>query len=219
MSILELAADPRVAMGRKVKALRRSGLVPANVVSKGKDSIALQLDYNTLEKALNAVGYTQPVELAVDKDKITVLVTNVTLVPARNTIEHVTFQEVKKGELVTANVPIRMIGDAPGVTQGLLLLQVEDTVEIECGALSIPEFLEADVSGLNEDGDGIRAKDLKLPDNAELKTDPDATLVRLEEPRVVEEEPEEVEEVEGAEGETAEGEAAEGDNAESSDEG
>ncbi len=210
MSILELAAAPREAMGRKVRALRREGFVPANVVSKGKDSIPVQLDYNTVEKALNTVGYTQPLELNVDKDKITVLVTDVTLVPARNTIEHITFQEVKKGELVTANVPVKIIGDAPGVTLGLLLLQIEDTVEIECGALSIPEFLEADVTGLNEDGEGIRAKDLKLPDNAQLKTDPESTLVRLEEPRVVEEEPEETAEGEAAEGEEGSAEAGSG---------
>lgn len=203
MSLFELSAVSRTALGRKVNALRREGLVPGNIVCKGKESRTVQMQYLEIEKALNTVGYTQPVEISLGDDKVTVLVTDVTVVPAKNTIEHVTFQEVRKGEKVTAEVPLNMVGDAPGVQQGLVLLQVLSSVEVEAGALSIPEHIDIDVSVLVEDGDTVRVSSLVVPEGVAIKVDADATVARVEAPRAVEE-PEEVEEpAEGEEGEAA----------------
>ncbi|MEM6998019.1 MAG: 50S ribosomal protein L25 [Patescibacteria group bacterium] len=209
MSLYQLVAAPRDALGRKVNALRRDGAVPANIVCKGKDSRSIQVDYLTLEKALNEVGYTQPVELELGSDKVTVLVTDITLVPAKNTLQHVTFQEVRKGEKVKADVPLVLTGDAPGAAQGLIVLQILDTVEVEAGALSIPESLEVDVTSLTEDGDTVRISALTVPDGVEIQDDLESTIVRIEAPRVVEEEPEEVEGEEAEEGAEGEGGSSE----------
>ena len=97
MKAVELAVEIRQAAGKKNKALRRAGQVPANIVSHGKESVAIQTEYNHLLKVLQKVGYTQPVLIKAGDSDHTVLVTEVKFVPAKNTVEHVTFQEVKKG--------------------------------------------------------------------------------------------------------------------------
>lgn len=211
MSTATLAIEARDALKKKVKALRRDGKVPANIVSNGKESVAIQADHNQLMRVLQEVGYTQPVILKTDKDEYTVLVTDVTQVPTKRDIQHVTFQEVKRGEQVNANVPVELVGDAPAAGKGLIVLQVLDTIEIQIGALSIPEKFEVDISGLEEEGDGIAVSDITLPEAATLVTDVDAGVVKVEAPRAVEEEPAEAEEA-------AEGEEAEGDSTESADE-
>ncbi|MCA9349143.1 50S ribosomal protein L25 [Candidatus Saccharibacteria bacterium] len=191
MKAVELAVEIRQAAGKKNKALRRAGLVPANIVSHGKESVAIQTEYNHLLKVLQKVGYTQPVLIKAGDSDHTVLVTEVKFVPAKNTVEHVTFQEVKKGEKVHANVPLVLVGDAPAASKGLLVLQILDTLEVEAGALSIPEHLDVDISGLTEDGDSVHTKDIVLPEGVVLMADPEASIVKVETPRVVEETEEE----------------------------
>ena len=51
---IELA--PRAVLGKKVKALRRSGIIPVNVYGAGMESRALQCEERTLLRALNAAG-------------------------------------------------------------------------------------------------------------------------------------------------------------------
>lgn len=187
MSTVQLDVEARDIVGKKVAALRREGLVPANIVSNGKESVAIQVEYNTLLKVLRDVGYTQPVSLKIGSDSHTVLVTEVKQFPARNTIEHVTFQEVKKGEKIQANVPIELVGDAPAARKGLLILQVMDTLEVEADALSIPEHVDVDISTLEEDGDTVPVSSIALPAGVQLLEEPEAAVVKAEAPRVVEE--------------------------------
>lgn len=214
MSVTQLDADVRLKMGRQVKSLRREGFVPANIVCHGKESRAIQIEYNPLEKVLNSVGYTQPVELMVDKEKTIVLVTQVDIVPAKNTLSHVTFQEVRKGEKVTAEVPLRLVGEAPASQLGLMIIQTLDSVEVQAGALSIPEHFDVDISGLKEENDTVHISSLTVPEGVEILTEQEAGVVHAEAPRAVEEEPEpELEEgEEGAEGTESpkEGEPADG---------
>ena len=92
-----------------------------------------------LQKAIQAAGYTQPLQLEFeDKQPLTVLITDIKFHPAKGNLEHVTFQEVKKGQLVTAEVPIVLIGEAAGLQQGLILIQTMYSIEVEAGALAYP---------------------------------------------------------------------------------
>lgn len=207
MNIVKLKASPRTESGNQVNAVRRAGMVPANIVSSGKPSRMLQLEYNPLLKVLNRVGYTQPVALDIgETEPITALVTNVDFHPAKGTVSHVVFQEVRKGEKFNANVPLRIVGDAPATVAGCVLVQVLNELEVTCGALSIPEHIDVDVSGLKEDGEGVRASELNLPEGVEMLTDSDSTIVKAEMPRVVEE-PEEDEDTETGDTEAASAES------------
>jgi large subunit ribosomal protein L25 len=84
-----------------------------------------------------------------------------------------------------AKVPLRFLGIAPGVKiEGGTLLHLVDSLEVECEAGSIVEAIEVDVSVLEHIDDILHAKDVPLPPNYTLATDPEEPIVKIEPPRV-----------------------------------
>ena len=211
-SLLQLEVQKRDILGKKVKALRRQGLTPANIIFKGKPSLAIEIPSGQLVKVLQQSGYTQAMELAIGSEKTTVLVTDVTFAPAGDLPEHVVFTEVKRGEKVHASVPLILNGEAPGVQKGLMVLQMLDHLEVISPALKIPEQFEIDITGLEEDGDTVRVSKIELPVEIETEIDPQTPIVKLEVPRSqvsqAQEEEEAAEETAEAD-ETADGEEPE----------
>ena len=211
-SLVQVKVNQRKAFGRQVKARRRAGFIPANIVIKGQESLPIELPVNQLLKTLQEVGYTQALELEVGQQKITVLVSQVSYAPTADIPQHVVFTAVKKGEIVSAAVPLVLVGNAPGEQKSLLVLQMLDTLEVTSPALQIPEQLEVDISRLEESGDAVRVADLKLPEGIETELDEQTPIVRLEVSRsqvaaeASEEEAEVAEEGEG--GEEGEGQEA-----------
>ena len=198
MSSISLAVQSRQRLGRFVRASRREGLVPANIVSKGQPSRAVEAIEGNLMKVLHQVGYTQPIEIEIDqKDKLMVLVTDVQFLPTRRTCQHVVFQEVHRGEKMTVNVPITLEGDSGPPISGWLMIQAIYELEVTAGALSLPEQIVVDVSQLTVDNQAVRVKDLNLPDGVETTVDPETPVARLEKSRAAVSEDEESEDEEG----------------------
>ncbi|MYB40049.1 50S ribosomal protein L25 [Candidatus Saccharibacteria bacterium] len=212
-TLIQVEAEGRDVLGKQVGARRRAGLIPANIVSKGKPSRPIEIPLPRLVKVLSQVGYTQALELVVGKDKITALVTEVTFAPAQDTPQHVVFSEVKQGERASVSVPLVLSGEAPGEKRGLIILQTTHQLEVTAPALRVPEQLDVDISGLEEAGDAVRIGDLQLPDEVETGADEQTPIVKLERSRsqISQESAEETDETEG------EGEAG-AEEAESSDE-
>lgn len=184
MTTVLLAVQSRQRLGRFVRASRRLGLVPANIVAKGQPSRAVEVVEGNLMKVLHQVGYTQPVEIEIDqKDKLMVLVTDIQFLPTRRICQHVVFQEVHRGEKMTVNVPVALEGDSPGVAGDWLMIQAIYELEVTAGALSLPEQIVVDASQLTMDNQVIRVKDLDLPDGAETVVDPETPVARLEKSR------------------------------------
>ncbi len=179
-SLVQIEASKREVLGKQVKSRRQAGFTPANIVAKGKPSLAIEIPTPTLIKILDQAGYTQALELLVDKKKLTVLVTDVTFAPTGDEPEHVVFFEVKKGERVTASVPLIVIGDAPGEKKGLLVLQTLHQLEVSSFALQIPEQFEIDISHLEESGDTVRIEEIDLPEGVEVDLDLQTPIVKLE---------------------------------------
>ena len=181
-----LAVQSRDQFGKSWRAQSRTkNLVPANIVAKGKPSLALAVSYNNLDKILRQVGYTQPVNLVIDEaDSRVVLVTKIDFWPTKNLYQHIVFQEVSRHQQVTAQVPLVVTGEAIGVSQsGLLLIQMLDHLEITAGALNLPEKIEVEVTDLSQDGQVVRVGQLKLPPAVSCGLDPRTPVVRLEQSR------------------------------------
>ena len=208
-----LKVKKRQVLGKSWRRQADSSLVPANIVSSKKPSLAIEVARQPLDRVLKTVGYTQPVNLDVAGQKKVVLVTEVNFWPTRNDYQHVVFQEVAAGQTVTVNVPLVTVGEAPGILLGLLLIQMVYSVELTADALKLPEQVEIDVSQLNEDGQVLRASSLVLPVGTTSSIEPETPLVRLEKSRAAvakaEAESKE-EETETEDGQEAEGEAADG---------
>lgn len=213
---ITLAVEKRDLLGKKVKQMRAAGKIPAVIHDHGKQSIHISIDELGLKKAYSKAGKNHPVSVKVGDKDYTVLIKDVVYAPATNFIHHTVFQAVKADEKVSAEIPVHLVGDAPAERAGLQVLKKLEHVDVESLPKNLPESFEVDISGLEEAGDRIHVSDIKLPADAEIKTELENLIAIVEEPRVhetedVDAEAEEAEGEEGEEGETAEGEeSAEG---------
>lgn len=203
-----LETEPRIVLGKKVKKLRREGLVPANVYGKGLPSQALQIKLIDFLAVYKEVGETGVIDLKFDGKSKPVLIKNLQVAYPQHTPLHVDFFQVNMKEKVKAVVPVVLNGEPKAVTDKLgLLLQTLSDVEVEALPDNLPENIEVSVEELAELNAQITVGDLKAPDDVTILTAPDQTVAKIGELVIEEPEPEEpAEGEEGAEGETTEGE-------------
>ena len=199
-----LTAQNRTVLGRKVKTLRKQGLLPAHVFGRQIPTIHVQVKTSDFAKVFEKTGETGIIDLAVDGKKHPVLVRNVQVHPVTDEPLHVDFYQVNLSQKVAVNVPLEIIGEAPAEQKkiGLLLNPVSE-LEIETLPTDIPENIPVDVSKLENIHDEIRVKDLAI-DKAkiEVKTDPELVVASIGE--LVTKEMEAVEaEIEAEQAETA----------------
>jgi large subunit ribosomal protein L25 len=97
--------------------------------------------------------------------------------PIKGIFEHVDLLAVRRGEKVTIDVPLQIVGE---VVRGGLLAQENTTVSIEAEATNLPSRIEVSIEGV-EIGSHITAGDLALPPGATLVDDPDQVLLLIQE--------------------------------------
>ena len=189
---ITLSADLREVTGKKVKSIRKDGLVPAVIYEKGKESINLHVPYMPLQKAYSSVGLGQPIEITLDKKKYLVMIKDVHMDPVKNTIMHVAFHAVNANEAIEAQVLLKMVGQAPASALGLLVRLNTDHITVKGLPGDMPDNIEVDVSEVTTEDDDIRAVSLNIPSNVEaVDFDPERVIVSVTIPRAVVEEVEE----------------------------
>ena len=210
MKRLELEVSKRDITGKKVRFLRRQGIIPANIYGHGIDSTAINVDAKSLKHLLAHAGMTDLISLKMDdsKNPLRVLVREVQKNPINDDLLHVDFYQVRMDEKIKADVPIVFVGEAPVLkkVKNSSVLHLIDSLPIEALPDDLPHSLEVDVSGLEELDSTIHVKDIHLGDGITLLSDPEQMAVKvIEAKKEVEEVPveaavaEEVEVAEGAE--------------------
>ncbi len=172
-----LAAQARTTLGRKVKKLRAEGLIPAHVFGHKITTTHVQVKSSDFSKVFEKVGETGIIDLTVDGKKKPVLVKNVQIHPVSGEPLHIDFYQVNLSEKVKVNVPLEITGEAPAVEKkiGLLLTPVSE-IEIEALPADLPENIQVDISKLENIGDEIRIKDLKI-DRSKIEIHTDEELI------------------------------------------
>jgi large subunit ribosomal protein L25 len=182
---IQLKAEPRAVLGKKVRALRQQGVVPANVYGHA-DSVAVQLPVKESEHVLARAGKTQLISLELDgSDPTTVLVKDFQRHPIRGSLLHIDFYRVAMTQRMRVDVPLQFVGDAPAIkTHNASLLTAASTVSVESLPADFPETIEVDVSGLSELDSAVYVRDLQTPSGVTILADPDELLVKVLPPRV-----------------------------------
>lgn len=183
-----LKTEKRNVLGRKVKRLRREGVLPANIYGKKAKSLAVQVKLDEFQKVFSEAGETGLVELKLEDKVHSVLIHNVQLDPATDKPLHTDFLEVDLKEKVTATVPIHLIGESPAEKEGGVVVQQMHEVEVEALPTDLPEKIEVDISVLAEIDQAVKAGELKVDKTkVEIKEDPERIVVSVAPPAKEEE--------------------------------
>ena len=202
-----LKAEQRTILGKKVRFLRREGILPANIFGKGMKSQSLQLPLKDFQNVYDIVHETGLVDLSFGGESYPVLIQNIHIHPITHTPLHADFFKVNLKEKVRATIPIEAIGEPKAVTDKIgVLLQTLSEVEVEALPTDLPENLEINVEGLAQIDDSLTIADLKVPQGVEIMAEPAEMIFRISE--LVSEEAEELAAEEEAAAEAASDEAA-----------
>ena len=208
---MDLTAHTREIRGKKVKTLRRQGIIPVHVFGHGIEPEAMQCDTIELQKVLSQAGTTGIVGLKVDKarKKRNVMVREVQKEPRSGQLLHVDFYQIRMEEKLKVNVPIVLTGEAPALKMKENFLSHElDSLSVECLPDDIPSHIEVDVSILEEADQSIHVSDIILGEEVMILDSPEQLVVKVNVGHIEKEI--EAEEAEAAEeGEVPEAEAAE----------
>jgi large subunit ribosomal protein L25 len=172
---VRIEAEPRTEFGKGAsRRTRRAGRVPAVMYGHGSPNRHLTLPDHELMLALKTPNVLIRIE-GLEGKSLLALPKAVQRDPIKGDLEHVDLIEVRRGEKVTVEIPVRVSGE---VFSGGLLDQQLIQIAVEAEATHIPTGVDVDVDGM-EIGTAVHAKDLALPAGATLVTDPEALVLHV----------------------------------------
>jgi large subunit ribosomal protein L25 len=201
MAEVVLAAETGRPLGsRAVRRLRREGKIPGVIYGHGTEPVPVAVVARDLRVALTGeAGANQLLSLQTGSGTFLTLAREMQRHPVAQTVTHVDFVIVRRDEVISADVPITLTGEAIEVHHGDGLVEQQlFTLTINAMPADIPSAFEVDISELTIGGQ-VRVSDLVLPDGVTTDVDPESAVVIGQPPRVV------VEEEVAAEGEAEEG--------------
>jgi large subunit ribosomal protein L25 len=176
VSEVRLAAEPRTEFGKgAARRTRRAGKIPAVLYGHGSDPQHVALPALEFARVIREQGSNAILSLDMGGRPQLALTKTVTVHPLRRYIEHVDLLIVRRDEKVVVDVHIVITG-TPG--PDALVTQELGTLQVEAGALAIPEEIEVSVQDA-EVGTRLLARDVPLPPGVELRTDPEYLVVNI----------------------------------------
>lgn len=179
-----------------LRKIREAGKVPAVVYGYGAKNVSVKVDEVEFIKLIREVGRNGVIELGVGSKQIKVMVSDYQYDSLKNQITHIDFLAINMTEERTVEVPVHLIGEAPGAKEGGVVEQPLFNLEITATPDSIPEYIEVDISELNIN-DSLSVADVKVSGDFTIENEAEDTIVSVVAPT---EEPteEEIEAMEGA---------------------
>lgn len=171
-----LQAESRNEFGKgAARRIRREHKVPAVLYGHGTDPVHITLPGHDTMMALKHGGANALLSIDLDGKSQLALPKQVQRDPIKGFLEHLDLIIVRKGEKVTVEVPIVLVGDAAAET---LVNVDQNTVSVEAEATHIPDSIEVSIEGA-EAGTQILAKDLTLPSGSTLQLEDDVLIVNI----------------------------------------
>ena len=187
---VNLDLTPREVLGKKVKQLRRAGIIPVHLYGRGVEARPLQCERRQLIRVLSIAGSNTPIVVTIEgvEGNQLAFAREIQWDPRRDDLIHVDFLVAEANRLVSARVPVIISGESEGAraSGGTVVLQLRE-VDVEALPLEMPSQLEIDAALLSAPDSVIRVSELELPSNVTILNDSEEVLARVELPRVVEE--------------------------------
>jgi large subunit ribosomal protein L25 len=194
-TVSQLNATHRTASGKgEVRRLRVQGKIPAVAYGKGLPSTLLSVTPKDIVAVLKSEkGQNTVLDMKVAGEAgnagaadLLVMIKDFAYHPLTRNLQHVDFVKVQMDQVVAVDVPLVMVGKAPGVVMGGILRQVYRTLPVLCVPTKIPLKIEVDVTTLNL-GEAAATQDLKLPEGVKVDLAAEQTIVSVVAPEREEE--------------------------------
>jgi large subunit ribosomal protein L25 len=179
---MDLAVTPREITGKKVRALRNEGLVPAVIYGHGVPTTSVTVAAKDFAKVFKQAGSTTLVTLVGKTDKRPVMIHEVSRDSVSDEIIHVDFHQVRMDETIKAKVPLEFIGESPAVKEkGAVLNKAMSEIEVEALPHEMPHSLTVDLSVLVDINNSIHVKDIKRPKGVTFHIDENTAVATANE--------------------------------------
>lgn len=188
-----LNAAARTEAGAKARTEEN---LPGVVYGGGKENYSLTVAYKDFLKLYKEAGTSSLIDLILDGKNIgKVLVHDIQLDPVTNKIAHVDFRRIDMNKSMKAPVALRFIGEAPAVKEfGGTLVRTISEIQVECLPQDLISHVDVNLSVLKTFEDGIKVKDLQLPNSVKIISPHAEDLVVKAAPAITEEEIKKMEE-------------------------
>jgi large subunit ribosomal protein L25 len=174
VSEVKISAEPRTEFGKGgARRIRRAGKVPAVLYGHGEKPKHISLPAREFAAAIRHGGANQVFNIEISDGTTTLALTKaIQRDPVKDAIEHVDLLIVRRGERVTVEVPVQLVGEP---AKDALVVTELDHLSVTAEAMHLPEHLEVSIDGL-EVGAHVTAGQVPLPAGAELVTDPETII-------------------------------------------
>lgn len=185
----QLREDIGTGMAKKI---RRDNMVPGIVYSKGEETRHLNVDQLEFIKVFRKVGTSSLMELDFDNEVVPAIVKSVQRDPVKGQVIHIDFQKLDMKEKIKLTVPLTLLNKDSIALQPSVLMQMLDSIDIECLPGDIPEEIAIDVSAMTYETP-LYVKDLDIVnvESVNVLTDLESIICTLNEPTMSEEDAEE----------------------------
>jgi large subunit ribosomal protein L25 len=175
--MFEIEILPREKTGTKAsRRYRKEGFVPVEIYGRGEENIHGLVRKSDLLKILHKThGESFLLNGKINGKTIPIIIKEIQIHPVTDEILHVDFQMIHAGEEIEIEVPVVIVGEAPGVKAGGVLEVLTKTLTVRALPGNIPPHIEIDVSNLNV-GQAIHVKDIQSKD-FKLVDDPETVIV------------------------------------------
>lgn len=175
---VRLVGTKRTEFGKgAARRTRALGLVPAVLYGHHSEVQHFTLVAREFARAIKGDA-NRVLTIELDGEEHVTLPRAVVRHPVKDYFQHVDLLLIKRGEKVTVDVPVHLVGEA---APGTLVLHETMQLAIDVDAMAIPERLEVDITGL-EAGAVVHAPAVVLPEGATLVTDPDTVILAVQAP-------------------------------------
>jgi large subunit ribosomal protein L25 len=171
VSEVKISAEPRTEFGKGgARRTRRAGKVPAVLYGHGEKPKHISLPAREFAAALRHGGLNQVFSIEItDGTRALALAKAIQRDPIKETFDHVDLILVRRGEMVTVEVPVQLLGEPARDT---LVMTEHTTISVTADALRLPDHLEVSIEGLDA-GSHVTAGQITLPEGSELAVDPE----------------------------------------------
>ena len=184
LSMPNLSAEKRIAIGSHLNTLRNQGVLPAVLYGEGVASTPLSVPTREFEKVFREAGETSLVTLKVGDTSYNVLIHDIAVDPLTLKPIHADFYAVRMDKPIEANVPLIFTGTSPAVEQeGGILVKVMHELEVRALPQDLPHEIVVDIEGLMKIGDKLQVKNLVLPAGVVAKAPVEEVVALVEPPR------------------------------------